>query len=51
MDDPGSHNKRKRPSYLADFKNIDGESDGETKSKKNKKKGISQVNRRSFSFS
>ena len=49
MDDPGSHSKRKRPSYLADFVNSDGEGDGETKSKKNKKKVINQVNRTGFS--
>ena len=44
MDDPGSQSKRKRPSYLADLMNSDDERDGETKSKKNKKKVISQVN-------
>jgi len=32
-----SSSKRKRPSYLADLMNSDGESDGETKTKKNKK--------------
>ena len=42
MDDTSP--KRKRPSYLPDYMNSDSESDGETRTKKSKKKPSTQVN-------
>ena len=40
---PDSESKRKRPTYLPDFRYSDSESDDETKSNKNKKKTPNKV--------